>query len=157
MRAGRSLLRPLASRERACKKCQRIRLGEGASSQEELLRSDPLTQFEFADTPAHDMYLVDNAGDVVIEAEGDGADRIFASVSYTLGAGVHVERLSHRQQRREDRHRPDRQRAGEMIFVGNAVANVLDGGAGADSIVRPRRQRQLLRRQCRGRGDRDGR
>nr|HRC76631.1 hypothetical protein [Kouleothrix sp.] len=33
-------------------------------------------------------YLVDAAGDVVVEAAGAGADRIWASVNYTLGAGV---------------------------------------------------------------------
>ena len=43
----------------------------------------------------NDFFIVDNAGDVIIEGAGEGTDdRVRASVSYTLGAGVEVELLS---------------------------------------------------------------
>src|SRR5690606_21823710 len=37
-----------------------------------------------------DRYYVDHVADVVVEEAGGGSDRVLASVSYTLGAGVHV-------------------------------------------------------------------
>ncbi|PSJ51413.1 tail fiber protein [Kumtagia ephedrae] len=40
-----------------------------------------------------DVYRVDNAGDVIIEKPGEGNDRVEASVSYKLAAGVSVEIL----------------------------------------------------------------
>ncbi len=41
-----------------------------------------------------DVYYVDNVGDRVFEAAGLGNDIIYASTSYTLGAGQHVETLA---------------------------------------------------------------
>jgi len=41
----------------------------------------------------NDRYVVDNAGDVVIEQAGQGFDTVDASVSYTLGANVEALRL----------------------------------------------------------------
>ncbi|MGY4329355.1 Ca2+-binding RTX toxin-like protein [Bradyrhizobium sp. LB7.2] len=41
----------------------------------------------------NDFYVVDNAGDKVLEAVGGGVDRVASSVSYTLAAGQEIERL----------------------------------------------------------------
>lgn len=75
-----------------------------------------------------DLYLVDNAGDVVVEAVGEGADEVIASVEgYTLAANVERLRLA----------------AGIVAGSGNAVANtlignaednILDGGDGNDLL-----------------------
>ena len=41
----------------------------------------------------NDTYRVDNAADQIIEAVGNGTDRVLASVNYTLGSGREVEFL----------------------------------------------------------------
>jgi Ca2+-binding RTX toxin-like protein len=82
-----------------------------------------------------DWYFVDNVGDIVVEAVGEGTlDRVFASVSYTLTAGAEIEILS------TNNHGG----TGAINLTGNALANaiygnagdnVLDGAAGADTLV----------------------
>jgi len=67
----------------------------------------------------NDTYIVDEAGDVVIEAAGGGYDRIVASISYTLGADL--ERLS-------------LSGTADLSGTGNALANRLDGNAGANTL-----------------------
>jgi Ca2+-binding RTX toxin-like protein len=80
----------------------------------------------------NDTYLVDNAGDVVNEAIGQGIDTVWSSVSYALSAGSEIEFL--------------RANAGAtgLMLTGNAFANaivggagndVLDGGAGNDTLI----------------------
>jgi len=81
----------------------------------------------------NDLYYVDNAGDVVIEAAGGGSDRVLASVSYALGAGVEVEILS----------TTNNAGTGAIDLTGNELvntvagndgANVLDGKGGSDTL-----------------------
>ena len=79
-----------------------------------------------ADTMAggtgNDIYYVDNAGDVVTEAAGDGTDTVWANVSYTLGANAAVEFL--------------RASAGStgLTLTGNASSNAVVGGTGNDTL-----------------------
>ncbi|MFD1302084.1 peroxidase family protein, partial [Methylobacterium marchantiae] len=70
----------------------------------------------------NDIYYVDQLGDVVHEAAGGGNDKIYASGSFTLGAGEAVETLI--------------ARAGNLgiSLSGNDLANTLYSGAGADSL-----------------------
>jgi Ca2+-binding RTX toxin-like protein len=81
-----------------------------------------------------DWHFIDNAGDVVIDQAGEGNDRVFAGVSYTLTAGAEVEIFS------TDWH----EGFGAINLTGNELANLiygnygnnrLDGGAGADILV----------------------
>ena len=78
----------------------------------------------------NDDYYVDNAADAVIEEAGQGDDKVFSSISYTLGANV------------EDLALLD---GGGAIngtgngldndIYGNDSDNTLDGGAGDDRLV----------------------
>ncbi|HEX2552566.1 MAG TPA: calcium-binding protein [Microvirga sp.] len=76
----------------------------------------------------NDVYVVDNAGDVVVEALSGGTDLVQASISAALGA--HVENLTLT-------GTGDIDATGNGLanaLAGNAGANVLDGGAGADTL-----------------------
>ncbi len=81
----------------------------------------------------NDLYYVDSALDVVREEANAGLDIVYASVSYALGAGQHVEVLS------------TSSGAGTAAIdltgnelnnslAGNEGANRLSGGAGADTL-----------------------
>ena len=68
----------------------------------------------------NDRYLVDNAGDVIVEAANGGTDTVFASAdAYVLGA--YIENLTFTG-------------SGDFSGTGNALANILTGGAGNDSL-----------------------
>ena len=68
----------------------------------------------------NDTYIVDNAGDVVTEAAGEGTDTVNTTLgSYTLGANV--ENLNFTG-------------AGNFAGTGNTLANVIVGGAGNDTL-----------------------
>jgi serralysin len=81
-----------------------------------------------------DRYYVDSAADVVSEAVGDGADRVFASVSYTLTAGAHVELLTTTNNAGTSAINLTGNEFANTIY-GNGGANVLDGKGGADILV----------------------
>ncbi|MGO4706765.1 calcium-binding protein, partial [Microvirga sp. 2MCAF38] len=76
----------------------------------------------------NDIYIVDDAGDLVIENADEGVDTVRASVSYVLGANVENLVL---------RGTADLAGTGNAIsnvIVGNSGNNVLDGGEGADEL-----------------------
>src|SRR6478609_2620495 len=81
-----------------------------------------------------DWHFVDNAGDVVVEAVGEGNDRVFASVSYTLAANAEVEVLSTDFNPGTAPINLTGNAFNQAVF-GNAGANTLDGGGGVDVMV----------------------
>jgi Ca2+-binding RTX toxin-like protein len=79
----------------------------------------------------NDSYIVDNAGDQVIELANGGVDKVTASVDYTLAAGTSIETL----QGSNATH--------GLILTGNELVNkingtsfndTLNGGGGADIL-----------------------
>jgi Ca2+-binding RTX toxin-like protein len=77
----------------------------------------------------NDTYVVDNAGDVVVELFGEGNDRVLSKVSHTLGDNIETLQLS---------TSTSINGTGNAIantIVGNAGANILDGRGGADKLT----------------------
>ncbi|GJE61220.1 calcium-binding protein [Methylobacterium trifolii] len=80
----------------------------------------------------HDTYVVDNAGDVVVEAAGEGTDTVYASTGYALSANVETLFLG----------------GSAIAGTGNALDNLIDasafegavdnviiGGGGNDTLI----------------------
>ena len=82
----------------------------------------------------NDFYYVDNAGDRMVENTGEGSDRVFASVSYALAAGVSVETIGTRNTAGTDAINLTGNELANIVF-GNAGANILNGKAGADTMA----------------------
>ncbi|HVM84952.1 MAG TPA: calcium-binding protein [Candidatus Binatia bacterium] len=79
----------------------------------------------------NDTYFVDNAGDTVFEAVGEGVDTVKSIITYSLAAGQEIENLVLVGANAIDG-------TGNEIantIVGNANANMLTGGGGADTLV----------------------
>jgi Ca2+-binding RTX toxin-like protein len=85
-----------------------------------------------ADTMAggagNDSYIVENAGDVVVEAVGSGTDLVTSSISYSLGSNVENLVLSGSSAINAT--------GNELAnsITGNAAANRIDAGAGNDTL-----------------------
>ncbi|WP_108286731.1 calcium-binding protein [Limnohabitans sp. T6-20] len=77
----------------------------------------------------HDTYVVDNTGDVVIEAANAGTDLVKASVSYTLSANVENLTLT------GSDNLSGTGNALDNTITGNGGNNTLDGGAGTDTMI----------------------
>lgn len=74
-----------------------------------------------------DIYVVDNAGDVVTELGSEGTDTVRSSVSFTLGANLETLELV-------GSARNGTGNALDNLIVANDARNVLDGGAGIDTV-----------------------
>ena len=80
----------------------------------------------------NDTYIVDDAGDTIVEAAAAGTDTVQTALSaFSLAASDNVERLTYTG-------------SGSFVGTGNSLANtitggsgddVLDGGAGNDTLV----------------------
>jgi Ca2+-binding RTX toxin-like protein len=78
--------------------------------------------------PGNDTFVVDQAGDEVLEATGDGTDTVISSVSYTLPIFVENLTLAAEAVRATGNDLDNRLR-------GNSVRNILDGLAGTDTMI----------------------
>jgi serralysin len=74
-----------------------------------------------------DTYIVDNLGDTVTEAAGEGIDLVKSSVSFTLGDNVDNLTLTGTAANGTGN-------ALDNTIVANKVANVIRGGAGSDTV-----------------------
>jgi Ca2+-binding RTX toxin-like protein len=72
-----------------------------------------------------DIHIVDAAADIVNELAGAGNDRVLASASYTLAAGVSVELLSALNQNASD----------PLTLIGNEIANNIQANEGDNTLV----------------------
>ncbi|MDQ0323603.1 hypothetical protein QO002_005809 [Pararhizobium capsulatum DSM 1112] len=81
----------------------------------------------------NDIYFVDNARDVVIEAAGAGSDGVATSVSYTLATSTSIE-LFTTDDALVTKALNLTGNALAQIIIGNNGANVIDGGGGNDTL-----------------------
>ena len=72
-----------------------------------------------------DWYYVNRTGDSVIERAGEGNDRVYASVSFTLSAGQAIEMLG----------TADASGTAAINLTGNTLGQVISGNAGANVLV----------------------
>ncbi|HEX8640658.1 MAG TPA: M10 family metallopeptidase [Allosphingosinicella sp.] len=76
----------------------------------------------------NDVYVIQNAGDKVVEAANAGSDRIKSSISFVLPAEVEVLELT------GTGNINGTGNSGNNTVLGNSGNNVLDGGGGSDQL-----------------------
>jgi serralysin len=81
-----------------------------------------------------DWYFVFRTGDSLVEFTGEGNDRLFAGVNYTLSASQAIETLSTLDGAGSARVDLTGNELSQII-LGNAGANVLSGGGGSDILL----------------------
>jgi len=84
-----------------------------------------------------DAYIVDNAGDTVIEQAGEGTDTVYASVSHTLDANVENLNLTGSDAINGAGNALDNWivgNTGDNALSGGDGDDILDGGAGVDAL-----------------------
>ena len=67
----------------------------------------------------NDVYYADSSGDVIVEAPGEGTDRVFATADYVLGQNLELLTLTG---------------AADISGYGNAIANTLTGNGGSNEL-----------------------
>ena len=77
----------------------------------------------------NDTYIVDDAGDVVLESAGAGTDAVLASVTFAVPANVENLTLTGAAATNGSGN------SAANTLVGNAADNTLDGGGGNDTLV----------------------
>jgi Ca2+-binding RTX toxin-like protein len=77
-----------------------------------------------------DIYYVDNIGDVIIEAEGQGRDHVYSTISFNLN-GQSLEDATLLGAGNTNLTGND----GDNVLTGNSGANILNGGRGADTMA----------------------
>ena len=82
----------------------------------------------------NDSFVVDNAGDVVIELVGNGTDTVFASVSFALQSGQEIENLQTNNAAAVTAINLTGNNLNNII-TGNAGNNTLNGGLGIDTLT----------------------
>jgi Ca2+-binding RTX toxin-like protein len=82
----------------------------------------------------NDLYFVDSAADVIVEAAGQGTDRLAAGASYVLAPGVSVEIMTTLGSGTTTAINLTGNELANSI-TGNAANNILNGAGGADTMT----------------------
>jgi trimeric autotransporter adhesin len=106
---------------------------EGSSAGDTLVGNELINQLR--GFTGNDVYVVQNAGDTIIELAGQGADEVRTSVSYTLAAtNADVETFRTTDEAGTAAINLTGNGVANLIF-GNAGNNLIDGGGNGDRIV----------------------